>query len=115
MTALPSIPCSAKNTSYLAMGCTSLAKVELNGISRLDECAFKNCTKLAKVFIGSSVTTITAASKTNAPFYGVKSGCAIYCAAASKPSGFGTDWNSISDSATASTTWSSDYLTDYIN
>lgn len=123
MTLLPNIPCTAKNTSYLAAGCTSLSKVELNGISRLDEYAFNNCSNLSKIYIGSSVTTIVATSKTSAPFYGVKSSCECYCSVSSVPSGFGTYWSSITNSVAFSTSatpkptlkWSSDYLIDYVN
>ena len=73
--------------------------------------AFSDCTALTKIFIPSSVTSISASNKTNSPFYGC-SNLTIYCEVESKPDGWGIYWNYLDDSNTITTYWGQT-LSDY--
>lgn len=56
--------------------------------------AFSNCTALEEVYLPDSVTTIAGTKKAESPFYGISNGVLkIYCEAASRPTGYRTDWS----------------------
>lgn len=84
----------------VVMNCGKLQYVIIpNTVTTIGERAFQNCSSMKHIFIPSSVTTITTPSPQDEyasrnPFIGCNSSCVIYCEASSKPSGWGTNWNS---------------------
>ena len=64
-----------------------------NSVTSIGSNVFENCTSMTRIYIPSSVTTISASSYSNSPFYGWDSTAIIYCGASSKPSGWGAYWN----------------------
>ena len=76
-----------------------------DGVTSIGSVVFYACIGLTTVYIPSSVTTITASDYSDSPFCSCSSSLKIYCGASSKPSGWGTDWNYKSSSATYTTTW----------
>lgn len=57
------------------------------------------------IWLSSKCTTITATSWSNCPFYDSVAGSNVYCEASSKPSGWGTYWNTYGSSKNFTTTW----------
>lgn len=62
-------------------------------VTKIEENAFSGCSGLTSINIPSSVTTISASSSSDSPFYNWNSSAVIYCEASSKPSGWGAYWN----------------------
>lgn len=91
--------------------CTALSSVRCPAtLERIGRNAFSNCTSLQNIFIPSSVreaisnstdSSGNAVTASQSPFYGCSNNLKIYCEANSKPSGFDTYWNNVSDSAQA--------------
>ena len=91
-------------SDFAFCNCDSLTKLVLpNSLKTIGENAFRSCDALRVVYIPSSVTSIRNCSGMiegaigNAGFKGIFTECdptmAIYCGAASKPSGWDADWN----------------------
>ena len=92
--------------SYAFYDCDGIKKVLTNtGLTSIGTYSFQGCGALTVVYIAGSVTSISASSKTYAPFYNCTSSLKIYCGASSKPSGWGSYWNYRSNNYTCTTTW----------
>ncbi len=77
--------------NYAFNGCSSLEIVTINDNSKLTTIgsyAFSSCSSLTLIYIPDSVTTIKGYAFNNC------SNLIIYCEAASKPSGWNSNWNS---------------------
>lgn len=95
-------------------GCTSLTGITLpDTLKSINRTAFMNCTGMRHIFIPASVERVISTSTygsgstlaaSQSPFYGC-SNIKIYCEALSKPEGFDTYWNYISNSSTATVYW----------
>ncbi len=74
--------------------CRSLTSVKIgSSVSYIGERAFKNCSGLKSIYIPSAVTQIASSSPTLGAFYGCNSTLKIYCGKSSKPSTYGTYWD----------------------
>ena len=91
-------------SDFAFCNCDTLTRLVFpSGLKTIGENAFRSCDALRVVYIPSSVTTLDNCSSMiegvigNAGFNGIFTDCdpslAIYCAAASKPSGWNRDWN----------------------
>ena len=86
--------------------CDGLTSIIIpDGVTSIGSRTFLYCEKLTKIYIPASVTTISASGSSNSPFYGCSSSLVIYCAAGSKPTGWGTYWNYYSSSETLTVNW----------
>ena len=86
--------------------CDGLTSIIIpDGATSIGSRTFLYCEKLTKIYIPASVTTISASGSSNSPFYGCSSSLVIYCAAGSKPTGWGTYWNYYSSSETLTVNW----------
>lgn len=64
-----------------------------NSVTSIGNRAFQHCTSMINIIIPSSVSTISASSYSDSPFYGWNGSAVIYCESSSKPDGWGGGWN----------------------
>ena len=88
--------------NYAFENCHSLKSITIpDSVASIGDYAFRNCYSLESIFIPGSVTSIGGYA-----FYGCSS-VAIYCEAASKPSGWSSYWNYYSNYSSRPVTWNS--------
>lgn len=87
------------------MDCLFLTNIDLpEGLNTISSSAFRN-TRISKIWIPSSVSTIYASSNTNSPFYSCSALTDIYCEAEYQPSGYGSYWNYTGSNTRATVHW----------
>jgi len=104
--AVPASVKSIKNDAF--SGCVDLTAVYMEAVTTIGSGAFENCTSLRAVYMPDTVTSISGSASTynmSAPFAGCKYSLVVYCAAASKPSGWSSYWNYYSASSTVKACW----------
>ena len=95
--------------------CSGLTSITIgNSVTSIGSKAFTSCNKLTKIFIPASVTTISASSYSSSPFNSCSSSLVIYCAAGSKPTGWGNYWNYYASGKPLTVNWGAT-LSDYNN
>ena len=100
------LPCSLDIIGTAAFGdCIRLTSIDLpEGVEYIGSSAFRN-TGISKIWIPESVTTISAPSRDNSPFYNCSSLTDIYCEASYQPAGFSNYWNFTGSSTRATVHW----------
>ena len=108
------LPAVTSIGNYAFSTCTSLTAfafgddmISLTGIS-----IFRYSTALAKVWLPSTITTITASAATSCPFYGCSSTLEIYTDVTDEdsiPEGWGTYWNYCASGSTLTVHYGSTY------
>ena len=79
---------------HLYLNGTELTEITIpSSITKINDCALYGASSITRIYIPGGVTTISASSSSNSPFYGWNSSAVIYCGASSKPSGWGNYWN----------------------